>query len=53
MANDFAMALEDLLRKSGTEGADFLQEGVQLLTQELNGAGGKLASGRRAVRAER
>lgn len=53
MANDFRMALEDLLRKSGTEGADFLQEGVRPLAQELNGAGGEPASGRRAVRAER
>lgn len=53
MANDFWMALEDLLRKSGTEGADFLQEGVWLLAQELYGAGGERASGHRAVRAER
>ena len=34
-ADDFRMALEDLLRKSGTEDADFLREGVRLLAQEL------------------
>jgi transposase-like protein len=35
VADDFRMALEELLRKSGSEDADFLRDGVRLLAQEL------------------
>lgn len=49
MADDLRMALETLLRKAELNDPDFLREGIQLIAQEPDGAGGQSAPGSGAL----
>ena len=53
MADELRIGLSELLRKAMIEqDADFLKEGVRVLSQALMGYGGPTARGRGALRAE-